>query len=134
MAGGRAREVPGAIRGVAWIAFAVGALELVGGVLLIALSPSVGSASTASVVVFGVIAVVIGAVHVVVARGLLVLSLTALLFGMLVTGMKAIFDAIWLILLGTGGVGFAGPFSLVVSAGMFAALWSGRTAFAQELT
>jgi hypothetical protein len=134
MAEGTTRQVPGTVRGVALIAIAVGVIEVVGGVLLVALSPSTGTASTASVVAFGVAAVVVGAVHVAVGRGLLALSLTALIFGMLATGMKAIFDAIWLILLGADGVGFAGPLSLVVSALMFAALWNGRGAFPQELT
>lgn len=134
MAGGTTRQVPGTVRGVALIAIAVGLLEVVGGAVLIAVSPSTGTASTASVVAFGIVAIVIGAVHVIVGRGLLALNLTALLFGMLATGMKAIFDAIWLILLGAEGVGFVGPLSLVVSAMMFAALWNGRGAFPQELT
>jgi hypothetical protein len=134
MAGGTTRVVPGTVRGVALIAIAVGLLEIVGGIVLLVVSSSTGTASTASVVTFGIVVIVVGAVHVAVGRGLLALNLTALLFGMLATGLKAIFDAIWLILLGTDGVGFAGPLSLVVSALMFAALWNGRGAFPQELT
>jgi hypothetical protein len=134
MAGGTTRQVPGTVRGVALIAMAVGLFEIVGGVVLLIASSSTGTASTASVVAFAIVVIVVGAVHVVVGRGLLALSLTALLFGMLATGLKAIFDAIWLILLGADGVGFAGPLSLVVSALMFAALWNGRGAFPQELT
>jgi hypothetical protein len=134
MAGGTTRVVPGTVRGVALIAIAVGLLEIVGGIVLLVVSSSTGTASTASVVTFGIVVIVVGAVHLAVGRGLLALNLTALLFGMLATGLKAIFDAIWLILLGTDGVGFAGPLSLVVSALMFAALWNGRGAFPQELT
>jgi hypothetical protein len=133
MAGGSSTHVPQTVRTVAWIAIVVGAVEAVAGILLIALAPSVGTASTASVVAFGAAAVVVGAVHVLVGRGLLDRNLTALLVGMLATGMKAIFDAIWLILLGAEGVGFAGPLSLVVNALMFAALWNGRVAFPDEL-
>jgi hypothetical protein len=133
MAGRTTRQLSGPVRAVALIAIAVGLVEIVGGIVLLVVSSSTGTASTASVVAFDVAGIVVGAIHVLVGRGLLALNLTALLFGMLATGMKAIFDAIWLILLGADGVGFAGPLSLVISALMFAALWNGRSSFPQEL-
>jgi hypothetical protein len=81
----------------------------------------------------GIAAIVAGAVHVVVGRGLLRLNLGALLFALIVTGLKAIADVLWLILHGADGVGVAAPVALAISIVVFALLWRARGAFPNEL-
>jgi hypothetical protein len=121
------------VRVVAWLAIVFGLVELIGGIALIATANQTTGASKGAITFLGVAAIVAGAVHVVVGRGLLRLSLVALLFALVVTGLKAIADVLWLILEGPDGVGIAAPVALVISVVVFALLWRARTAFPDEL-
>jgi hypothetical protein len=127
-AGGQAR-VPGTVRVIAWLAILLGIVELIGGIALVATAIQVTGASKGAVTFLGIAAIVAGAVHVVVGRGLLRRNVVALLFALLVTGLKAIADAIWIILEGVDGVGISAPVALAVSAVAFALLWRARSAF-----
>jgi hypothetical protein len=127
------RPVPATVRLVGWLAILLGLLELAGGIALIATANQATGASKGAVTFLGVATIVGGAVHVVVGRGLLRLNEVALIFALLVTGLKAISDVIWLVLDGPDGIGIVAPFALAVSIVVFALLWRARSAFPDTL-
>lgn len=127
------RPVPATVRVIAWLAIAFGVVELLGGIALVATANQVAGASKGAVTFLGIAAIVAGAVHVVVGRGLLRRNLVALAFALLVTGLKAISDVLWLILEGPDGVGIAAPVALAISIVVFTALWRARAAFPDDL-
>jgi hypothetical protein len=126
-------RVPSTVRVIAWLAILLGIVELVGGIALVATANQATGASKGAVMFLGIAAIVAGAAHVVVGRGLLRLNLVALLFALLVTGLKAVADVLWLILNGPDGVGIAAPVALAISIVVFALLWRARSAFPDEV-
>jgi hypothetical protein len=127
------RPVPAAVRLVGWLAILLGLLELAGGIALIATANQTTGASKGAITFLGAATIVGGAVHVVVGRGLLRLNEVALIFALLVTGLKAISDVIWLVLDGPDGIGIVAPVALAISLVVFALLWRARSAFPDDL-
>jgi hypothetical protein len=127
------RSVPATVRLVAWLAILLGLAELVGGIAVVATANQTSGASKAAITFLGIATIVAGAVHVVVGRGLLRLNEVALIFALLVTGLKAISDVLWMLLHGLDGIGWVAPVALAVSIVVFALLWRARGAFPDEL-
>lgn len=122
-------RVPGGVGIVAVLAIAIGIVQLIAGVLLIIFSGDVDGYSTTAAVVFGIITLLVGLIYVWVGRGLLNLDPAAWLVGVFVSGFRVAYDLIWLIVLGLDGIGITTLIALIINLLVFAALWSGRSAF-----
>lgn len=122
-------DVPGGVTVVAMLAIVVGIVQLLGGIVLIVFSGDVHGYSTTSAVVFGVVTLVVGLIYLWVGRGLLRLDAGAWFVGAFISGFRAVYDLVWLLVLGLDGIGVATLLALIVNALVFVALWSGRSAF-----
>jgi hypothetical protein len=129
VAANQATDVPGGVTVVAMLAIVVGIVELVAGVVLIVFSGDVSGYSTTSAVVFGIVTVLVGAVYLWVGRGLLRLDPAAWMVGLFISGLRAVYDVVWLLVLGLDGIGITTLIALVINLLVFVALWSGRAAF-----
>jgi len=114
---------------VAMLAIVAGIVELVAGIVLVIFSGDVHGYSTGSAVVFGIVTAIVGAIYVWVGRGLLRLDTGAWFVGAFISGFRAVYDLIWLIVLGLDGIGITTLIALIINVLVFAALWSGRAAF-----
>lgn len=123
------RTVPGGVAFVAILALAIGVVEVIGGLIMLIFNSDVDGYSATGAVVFGIVTLIVGAIYVWVGRGLLRLNPTALFIGLFVSGLRLVYDVVWLIIFGIDGIGFTGIITLVINAAVFAALWSGRGAF-----
>jgi hypothetical protein len=122
-------DVPGGVTVVAMLAMVIGVVELIAGVVLVIASGDVHGYSTTSAIVFGIVTFVVGAIYVWVGRGLLKLDPAAWMVGVFISGFRAIYDLVWLLVLGLDGIGVTTLIALIVNLLVFAALWSGRAAF-----
>lgn len=129
MAANQRTDVPGGVTVVAMLAIIVGIVQLVGGVVLIVLSGDVSGYSTTAAIVFGAITLVVGLIYLWIGRGLLRLDASAWMVGLFISGLRATYDLVWLIVLGIDGIGVTTLIALIVNALVFVALWSGRGAF-----
>jgi hypothetical protein len=120
---------PGGVTIVAALAILIGIVEMCAGVVLIILSGSVHGYSTASAIAFGIVTVLVGAIYAWVGSGLLKLDTTAWTVGLFISAFRAVYDLVWLLVLGIDGIGIASLIALVVNLLVFAVLWSGRSAF-----
>ncbi len=127
--GAAPEDVPGGVTVVAMLAMVIGIVELFAGVALIIFSGEVSGYSTTAAIVFGIITLLVGAIYVWVGRGLLKLDPAAWMVGLFVSGLRATYDVVWLIVLGIDGIGVTTLIALIVNLLVFAALWSGRAAF-----
>ncbi len=122
-------DVPGGVTVVAMLAMVVGIVELIAGIVLVIFSGSVHGYSTGSAIVFGIVTALVGAIYIWVGRGLLRLDTGAWFVGAFVSGFRAVYDLIWLLVLGLDGIGITTLIALIVNVLVFAALWAGRSAF-----
>lgn len=129
MASRSGTDVPGGVAVVAVLAIIIGVIQIIGGVLMLIFNGDVDGYSSGQAVIYGILTLVVGLIYLWVGRGLLRLDGSALFVGLFVSGVRLIFDIIWLIVVGLDGIGFAGLITLVINAIVFAALWSGRGAF-----
>jgi hypothetical protein len=120
---------PGGVTVVAALAILIGIVEVCAGVVMIILSGSVHGYSTASASAFGIVTLLVGAVYAWVGSGLLKLDATAWTVGLFISGFRAVYDLVWLLVLGIDGIGVASLIALVVNLMVFAVLWSARAAF-----
>lgn len=127
--GAAPEDVPGGVTVVAMLAIVVGIVELFAGVVLIVFSGDVSGYSTTAAIVFGIVTLLVGIVYLWVGRGLLRLDPAAWMIGLFVSGLRATYDLVWLLVLGLDGIGVATLIALIVNLLVFAALWSGRNAF-----
>lgn len=125
-------DVPRGVAVVAILAILVGIVQVIAGALLLIFNGDVDGWSSGEAVFFGIVAIVSGLIYVWVGRGLQKLNSVAWFVGVFVSGLRAAYDVVWLIVLGLDGIGFSGVISLVVNVLVFAALWSGRAAFARD--
>lgn len=129
MSANQPTDVPGGVTVVAMLAIVVGIVELLAGVVIVVVSGDVSGYSTASAIVFGILTLLVGAIYIWVGRGLLRLDPSAWMVGLFISGLRAVYDVVWLIVLGLDGIGITTLVTLVVNLLVFGALWSGRTAF-----
>lgn len=120
---------PGGVTVVAALAIFVGIVEMCGGVVLIIVSGSVDGYSTAGVIAFGIVTLLVGVIYAWVGSGLLKLDATAWTVGLFISGCRAIYDLVWLLVQGIDGIGVASLIALVVNLMVFVVLWSSRLAF-----
>jgi hypothetical protein len=120
---------PGGVTVVAALAILVGIVEMCGGVVLIILSGSVHGYSTAGVIAFGIVTLLVGAIYAWVGSGLLKLDLTAWTVGLFISGFRAIYDLVWLLVQGIDGIGIASLIALILNLMVFIVLWSSRSSF-----
>jgi uncharacterized membrane protein len=121
--------VPGGVRVVAILATVIGALQLIFGVLLIALRDDVSGYSSDQALGYGIALLITGAIYLIVALGLTRLKAWALFVGLFFSGLKAVFDIVALIGFGIDGLGFSALVSVAINLCVFWLLWSGREAF-----
>ena len=114
---------------VGTLALIVGVLQLLGGLVLLIFNGDVDGYSSGEAVIFGIVTLVIGVIYIWVGRGLIALNPSALFVGLVVSGARLIYDVVWLIAVGFGGIGFVGVITLVFNLLVFGALMSGRSAF-----
>jgi hypothetical protein len=114
---------------VAALAILVGIVEMCAGVVLVILSGSVDGYSTAGVIVFGILTLLVGAIYAWVGSGLLKLDPSAWMVGIFISGFRAIYDLVWLLVLGIDGIGIASLIALVLNLMIFIVLWSSRSSF-----
>jgi hypothetical protein len=129
VAANQGRDVPGGVTVVAMLAIVVGIVELFAGIVMVIFSDDVSGYSTTSAIVFGILTFVVGAIYLWVGRGLLKLDPGAWMVGLFISGLRAVYDVVWLIVLGLDGIGITTLIALVINLLVFAALWSGRAAF-----
>ena len=122
-------DVPGGVTVVAMLAMVVGIVELFAGIVMIVFSGDVHGYSATSAIVFGILTFLVGAIYLWVGRGLLRLDPSAWMVGVFISGFRAIYDLVWLLVLGLDGIGVTSLIALVINLLVFAALWSGRAAF-----
>jgi hypothetical protein len=122
-------DVPGGVTVVAVLAIVIGIVELVAGIVMVIVSGDVHGYSTGSAIVFGIVTFLVGAIYIWVGRGLLRLDPAAWMVGIFISGFRAIYDLVWLLVLGLDGIGITTLIALIANLLVFAALWSGRTAF-----
>ncbi len=120
---------PGGVTVVAALAILIGIVEMCGGVVLIILSGSAHGYSTAGVIAFGIVTLLVGAIYAWVGSGLLKLDLTAWTVGLFISGFRAIYDLVWLLVQGIDGIGIVSLIALVMNLMVFIVLWSSRSAF-----
>lgn len=120
---------PGGVTVVAALAILVGIVEMCGGVVLIILSGSLDGYSTAGVIAFGIVTLLVGAIYAWVGSGLLKLDMTAWTVGLFISGFRAIYDLVWLLVQGIDGIGVASLIALVLNLMVFIVLWSSRSSF-----
>jgi hypothetical protein len=124
-------SAPGGVRLVATLAVIVGALQLVAGIVVLAARDDLDGYTSSQALSVGIALLIVGAIYLLVARGLFNLSSWALFVGLVFSGLKAAFDLVALVGFGVDGLGFGAPISLVINLCVFALLWSGREAFHQ---
>ncbi|HMJ03625.1 MAG TPA: hypothetical protein VK506_11815 [Conexibacter sp.] len=132
MSANQGTDVPGGVTVVAMLAIVIGIVELFAGVVMIVFSGDVSGYSTTAAIVFGIVTLVVGLIYVWVGRGLLKLDPAAWMVGLFVSGLRAVYDVVWLIVLGLDGIGITTLIALVVNLLVFAALWSGRASFGAD--
>ncbi|HEV7774394.1 MAG TPA: hypothetical protein VGO48_14025 [Conexibacter sp.] len=120
---------PGGVTVVAALAILVGIVEMCAGVVLIILSGSIHGYSTASAIAFGIVTVLVGAIYAWVGSGLLKLDPSAWMVGVFISGFRAIYDLVWLLVLGIDGIGIASLVALILNLMVFIVLWSSRSSF-----
>jgi hypothetical protein len=120
---------PGGVTVVAALAILIGIVELCAGVVVIILSGSVHGWSTAGAIAFGIITVLVGAIYAWVGAGLLKLDTTAWTVGLFISGFRAIYDLVWLLVQGLDGIGIASLIALILNLMVFVVLWSSRSSF-----
>jgi hypothetical protein len=123
---------PGGVTVVAALAILVGIVEMCAGVVLIILSGSVDGYSTAGVIAFGIVTLLVGAIYAWVGSGLLKLDMTAWTVGLFISGFRAIYDLVWLLVLGIDGIGIASLIALILNLMVFIVLWSSRSSFGAD--
>lgn len=124
---------PGGVSIVAVLAIIIGIIQLLGGLALLLFNGDVDGWSSGEAVFAGIIMLISGAIYLWVGRGLLRLNPTALMIGLFVSGLRIVYDVVWIIAIGISGIGFSGVVNLVVNVVVFGALWSGRRAFAANV-
>jgi len=120
---------PGGVTVVAALAILIGIVQMCAGVVLIILSGSVHGWSTAGAIAFGIVTLLVGAVYAWVGSGLLKLDTTAWTVGLFISGFRAIYDLVWLLVLGLDGIGIASLFALILNLMVFVVLWASRASF-----
>lgn len=120
---------PGGVTVVAALAILIGIVQMCGGVVLVILSGSVHGYSTASAIAFGIVTLLVGAVYAWVGSGLLKLDTTAWTVGLFISGFRAIYDLVWLLVLGLDGIGIASLIALILNLMVFVVLWASRASF-----
>jgi hypothetical protein len=120
---------PGGVTAVAALAIVVGIVHVCAGVVMIVLSGSVHGYSAGSAIAFGIVTLVVGAIYAWVGTGLLKLRTTAWSVGLFISGLRATYDLVWLLVQGLDGIGFVSLIALVVNLTVFVVLWSARGAF-----
>jgi hypothetical protein len=123
-------EAPSGVTMVAFFAFIVGAVQLIAGIVMLIARDDVNGYSSGQALSVGIALLIVGVIYLIVGRGLMNLSPWALFVGLFFSGLKAVWDVIALISFGVDGVGFGVLISLAINLIVFAALWSGRDAFA----
>ncbi len=129
MSANQGTDVPGGVTVVAMLAMVVGIVELFAGVVMVVFSGDVSGYSTTAAIVFGILTFLVGAIYVWVGRGLLRLDPAAWMVGLFVSGFRAVYDVVWLLVLGLDGIGVTTLIALAINLLVFAALWSGRASF-----
>jgi hypothetical protein len=123
---------PGGVAVVAVIAIVIGIVGIADGIVMIIFNGDVHGYSSGAAIIFGIVTLLVGAIYLWVGRGLLRLDPTALFIGLFVSGIRVVFDVIWLIIYGLDGIGLNTLIALIVNAFVFLALMSGRNAFADR--
>jgi hypothetical protein len=123
---------PGGTALVAVLAIVIGIIGIADGIIMIIFNGDVHGYSSGSAVIFGIVTALVGAIYLWVGRGLLRLDPNALFIGLFVSGIRVVFDVIWLIVYGLDGIGLNTLIALIVNAIVFLALMSGRSAFANR--
>jgi hypothetical protein len=123
-------EAPSGVTMVAFFAFIVGAVQLIAGIVMLIARDDVNGYTSGQALAVGISLLIVGGIYLIVGRGLLNLSSWALFVGLFFSGLKAVWDVIALFGFGIDGLGFGVLISLAINLIIFAALWSGRDAFA----
>jgi hypothetical protein len=123
---------PGGVAVVAILALIVGVIGIADGIVMIVFNGDVHGYSAGSAVIYGIVTVLVGAIYVWVGRGLMRLDPTALFIGLFVSGIRLVFDLVWLLVTGLDGIGLNTLIALIFNLLIFAALMSGRRAFAER--
>ena len=118
---------PGGVTVVAALAILIGIM--CAGVVVIILSGSVSGWSTAGAIAFGIVTALVGAIYAWVGSGLLKLDMTAWTVGLFISGFRAIYDLVWLLVQGIDGIGIASLIALILNLMVFIVLWSSRASF-----
>jgi drug/metabolite transporter (DMT)-like permease len=129
MATNAGQDVPASVKVIGFLAIIVGIVQIIGGVLMIVFNGDVNGYSSGAAVVFGIITLLVGAIYVWAGRGLINDDPAALLFCLLISGFKMVYDFIWLIALGIDGIGIGSLIALLINILVFALLWRARGAF-----
>jgi len=117
---------------VAALAILIGIAEMCAGVVVIVLSGSVHGWSTAGAIAFGIVTVLVGAIYAWVGSGLLKLDPSAWIVGLFISGFRAVYDLVWLLVQGIDGIGVVSLIALVLNLMVFIVLWSSRTSFGAD--
>jgi hypothetical protein len=134
MASQARNEVPSGVTMVAILAFIVGAVQLIAGVVLLIAHDDVDGFSSGQAIAYAIALLIVGVIYLLVGRGLLRLAFWALFVGLFFSALRAIWDLVALIGFGIDGVGWGVLISLAINLIVFAALWSGRAAFGEGPT
>jgi hypothetical protein len=120
---------PGGVTVVAALAILIGIVEMCAGVVVIILSGSVHGWSTAAAIAFGIVTAIVGAIYAWVGSGLLKLDPSAWTVGLFISGFRAIYDLVWLLVQGIDGMGVVSLIALILNLMVFVVLWSSRSSF-----
>lgn len=131
MAAQERQGTPGGVAFVAVFAIVVGVFQLAAGALLLIFNDDVDGYSSGEAVIYGLVTLLVGVAYIAVGRGLLRLNPTALFVGLLFSGLRLVYDIVWVIAVGLDGIGFTGLIAAAVNLLVFLALLSGRRAFAR---
>lgn len=123
-------ETPSGVTMVAFFAFIVGAVQLIAGIVMLIARDDVNGYSSGQAFAVGIALLIVGVIYLIVGRGLMQLSSWALFVGLFFSGLKAVWDVVAIVAFGLDGLGFSVLISLAINLIIFAALWSGRDAFA----